>query len=441
MTRPKDLGDQYPSDDGDIAPVNPTLGFSELDDAMIAGKDFDFLPTQDFDPDHITQHEQTIYESSFSGKIIKEVTGGTEYPKIFKVRLDNGNTVDATMSSMTDDKEFDANKDVTCYKTAYGWILRGEIQYKQLSVNVYKQWLDQTITGDGKINMAESVTELGDDLSGRIKIKRTGLYLVTYNVDLPTKGKIHYGKAYGEDWQQGAGSTRPCWINIKECEADGTIINETPFDVFFDRLRNSPNDYDPEVYENDIIIWEYDLTGRPVCISDVFKSKLGDAKFGSWALADIPTGWHEADGTTPAGSKIGALLDFTGRGGRIPKHKSSGESIGDKVGYQWHGQTEEDGTANNHSDHSKTDVAACILPHVNHTHLLPLTDEITVNLYPGANIYAVNFNKTDIEDPTPLSHNPNTQEDDLPHDGPFNENKDTDNRQPSTVVHVIQRYK
>jgi hypothetical protein len=125
-------------------------------------------------------------------------------------------------------------------------------------------------------------------------------------------------------------------------------------------------DYDPDVYNGDVVAYQKDKAGDAVCMSPYLSSKIGDVRMGVWDLAEIPTGWNEADGSSKdqvaaAFGDVVTLADFTGDGGRFAKHLESPDTIREQGGEKNHGP----GADNNHADHDIDDVAAALADHTN----------------------------------------------------------------------------
>lgn len=66
------------------------------------------------------------------------------------------------------------------------------------------------------------------------------------------------------DWEENAGDPK---VSVKYCDADGSNVRGTAFDVYLPRRRTEAEDIDANAYEDDIIRWAYDYAGRPILVS------------------------------------------------------------------------------------------------------------------------------------------------------------------------------
>lgn len=126
------------------------------------------------------------------------------------------------------------------------------------------------------------------------------------------------------DWEENSGDPR-VWCKVSD--RDGTNVRGDGFWIALPRQRGASTDLDPSVYVGDVIKWEIDDEGTPVCSSPYLWSKIGDVKIR--VDITVPTGWNICDGSTQGAV---TLLDFTGDEGRVAKQRVSGESVGDQGG-------------------------------------------------------------------------------------------------------------
>ena len=113
------------------------------------------------------------------------------------------------------------------------------------------------------------------------------------------------------DWDLNAGSPK---VSVKTCTdyLGGTAVGAA-FDVYF--VPRAGN-YCPAVFAGDVLAVTWDAgQGRFVCDGpDGFDDALGTVKY-FWPSGEhctLGAGWHACDGSTPDGSKIGALPDTRG---------------------------------------------------------------------------------------------------------------------------------
>ncbi len=137
-----------------------------------------------------------------------------------------------------------------------------------------------------------------------------------------------YGKIQG-DWEENGGDPRAL---ARWCKRDGTGVSGDPFYIYYPRLREEATGYDPEVYEDDIVSWRYDVEGTRIG-EDTRWSKIGQVRVRDDRAS--AKGWHPCDGTVQHGFQ---LLDFRDdgeelqKGGRFMKQRVSPESVGDHGG-------------------------------------------------------------------------------------------------------------
>jgi hypothetical protein len=152
-----------------------------------------------------------------------------------------------------------------------------------------------------------------------------------------------YAKAQA-DWQENG--TYPYGYPRVSCKLYDYRTEGEYGDAFWVQLpRDRPgtpyldHGADPAVYEDDILQWEYDSAGVPVCASEyLHMQKIGDIRI-QGLPAIIPVGWNECDGSSQTGNKgTFNLVDFAttqqpvgGSGTQVaamPRHKSAAENIG-----------------------------------------------------------------------------------------------------------------
>lgn len=239
------------------------------------------------------------------------------------------------------------------------------------------------------------------------------------------------------DWAEGATSADQPKVSVKACTEDGTLLDgaEPAFNVLLPRRRDraaasaAESDYDPDIYSGDVITWHFDHDGNRVCSTPYLSSKVGDVRE-QVANTRIQAGWCEmiyaniaAHGTLDHGHRVAM-------GRETESAEDNENAAGDTGGYRWHGQTEEGGTANNHTDHSRGTIGA--------------VDEMSGTVYPntpsgvdsGGDTMPIGWGEFLESDSVGVGTN-----DVFPHDGPFNTNVDTDNRMPFIVLIKVQRYK
>ena len=126
-------------------------------------------------------------------------------------------------------------------------------------------------------------------------------------------------------WRTGTDSSPGTddYVTVKQCvDMDGSVQFGPAFNVYFHKRSGV---YDPAIfgpYTNyygtqraDVITYRWDYVQQQFfCTSpDAYDDQLGCVKF-FWGndIAGIGNGWNTCDGTTPGGTKIGALPDTRG---------------------------------------------------------------------------------------------------------------------------------
>lgn len=237
----------------------------------------------------------------------------------------------------------------------------------------------------------------------------------------PDDDGIVWAKAQS-DWEENSNDPR---VSVKlSDDRFGTTVTGAAFWVYLPRTRTESVGLDPSVYSGDVIAIEK-AHGSPVfteprihlCVTPYLSSKIGDLRMIK-ATAKIPTGWRQCDGT-------GGAWDFKHR---VPMGLDTGgesneDAPGDTGGFRWHGVDGPDEADNNHPDHPA------------HEHPALYTQIVTYDAG-GVTVWDGNSN-SDLDQRADNG----TDVDLRNHLGPFNSNKDTDNRMPFKVVVMIERYK
>lgn len=207
---------------------------------------------------------------------------------------------------------------------------------------------------------------------------------------------VDYDGGEGTDYEENAGDPR---VSVTRCNRDGTGAAGDSFYVYTPRLRGQAEDMDPSVYYGDVLSYELDVEGTPICTSNYMWCAIGDLKYRK--TDRIPMGWREVvgEGGTEWDAR-GRVLMARDEDGRDDENEA-----GDEGGYRWHGLTE-----NNHSDHIMENVQ------VDDEGLGELQEVHASRDWPA-------------------------ETDNYEHDGPFNGGYDTDNRMRYKVAILIERYK
>ena len=128
--RPRDFGDQYPSDADDVAPVSPTASLNEFDGPTIKSKEREIKTLYDFRSS--VEHEQSLSEPRFAyqGWIVQPVNVDS-IPQTYRVLTEAGHYVTAKFESMTYRERFDVGDSVTIIKSEEPdmWIITTRPQY------------------------------------------------------------------------------------------------------------------------------------------------------------------------------------------------------------------------------------------------------------------------------------------------------------------------
>lgn len=97
--RPLDYGDQNPSDIGDVAPVNPVLGYSEGNNFTSYRRKPRTRPDQQFVPDQKIKEPILIRRNSFTGIVLSRITAiDGSHPIQYKVLRQDGRVVTTNAS-------------------------------------------------------------------------------------------------------------------------------------------------------------------------------------------------------------------------------------------------------------------------------------------------------------------------------------------------------
>jgi len=187
---------------------------------------------------------------------------------------------------------------------------------------------------------------------------------------------------------------------------EGNVLSpETHITVNLPRRRISGQDFDPDIYEGDIIQIAYDSDYHAwYCTTPYLNSAIGDIKMCRDG-GRIPVGWTRCNGVTVDGYTPRDLrgrylmgLDDVGNG---PHGEADGTGVGNTGGYQWHG----------------------------HYHCVPHAMLESINNHPNhrtADVGAAAGDATDVTVVSEVEHSPDTP---------------TDNRGPFLVAFPIERYK
>ena len=253
----------------------------------------------------------------------------------------------------------------------------------------------------------------------------------------------HWAKAQSDWDENGAACAK---VEVKPCDADGTVEDDpvpSSFDVFLPRNRTKikGDDYDPDVYTLDIILWRYTEDGTRVCASTYLRSKIGDLRWQD-DTARIQTGWQLCNG---AAATVNALdspeaKDIRGRALIMyddddTAGDASENAVAKSLGFRWHGADGPDEADNNHPDHERMSVGA--------------PDQLSGVGYANTPSIDSNGDTTTIGWGEYLESEADVGKPDaFKHLGPFNENEedpavgqDTDNRAPRYTAALIRRYK
>ncbi len=253
------------------------------------------------------------------------------------------------------------------------------------------------------------------------------------------------------DWDENGGNPK---VEVKLSDDDGIVEDEAEaFDVFLPRNRDAENDYDPDVYEGDIIKWNTTFSGTVICTSTYLTSKIGDYRIQD-ATARIRTGWQLSNN---AGAGVNApdapaAKDFQGRvlmgfDADNAAGDDSESSVGDRGGFREHGDGTNDhdnhedtliaGAIENHDVHTVDDVALALDAH-DHTNNHVVGSGPNLDVVGGDEQIQPHDDHTHLGDPgNDLSHSEHVAKDgdnDIPH-------SESDNRMLFETVALIRRYK
>ena len=204
--------------------------------------------------------------------------------------------------------------------------------------------------------------------------------------------------------------------------------------------------------DTSIIEWAEAADGKKVIVSDIWDAPIDTTVWEAITVSNIRQGWKLCDGAN--GTRDLRHLFIMSVDPADEAGDGSENEIGDTGGFRWHGQTE-----NNHPDHTKVDVVATIDDHTPAEIVAAIEDHPAEAHFQN---HAVGSGDPDVEafDPdskiqahpnhplqahagtgglNDIPHAPNPGEDDLPHTGPFNALKDTDNRPRFYVLAARQR--
>ena len=134
----------------------------------------------------------------------------------------------------------------------------------------------------------------------------------------------------GSDWTE-TNDAMPYVNECKLCDEDGSNERGDAFRISLPRRRDYTLDFDPDVYEGDVIPWTFNAQGTPFCVGKYLNSNIGDIKIRNQKV-QIPKGWNLSDGSVQGAT---TLLDFDAdlpgpvpSLGRFPKQRAGAEAVG-----------------------------------------------------------------------------------------------------------------
>lgn len=148
-----------------------------------------------------------------------------------------------------------------------------------------------------------------------------------------------YAKAQA-DWADADYPNGPCTVSLKLCDRDGTNERGDAFTAKCDRDRNGLTaGADPAIYSGDVVRWNMNAEGHRVVVSEYLHMDKIKALRMQGRDDAIPTGWHEADGSSQTGAagtfnliKFNAdqqaVVGDASKYGALPMHKSSSFAVG-----------------------------------------------------------------------------------------------------------------
>ena len=195
----------------------------------------------------------------------------------------------------------------------------------------WEDWDDEEqVSGDENFAFKNSTYQLQVTNTTGATLQIGEKLIVQFNRDdyrwypIDTGGQLKHAKVQtGSDWTE----TNDALPYVDECklvDADGTNERGDAFRIYLPRRRDDLLDFDPDVYEGDVIPWMYNSEGTPICVGNFLNSKIGDTRIRNQKVT-IPTGWQLADGTN-------GTVDYTGDQGRTPKQRTGAEAVGDTGG-------------------------------------------------------------------------------------------------------------
>ena len=240
----------------------------------------------------------------------------------------------------------------------------------------------------------------------------------------PSRSSKFWMKAYS-DWVNGSGLD---YVIAQRSTSSGSIVDTTQLTVYLPAAGRN----DPAVYSGDIILCSYDSEDDIVC-DYTANDALYDIKIWHNSAA-LPDGWVDCHGqalsadkkvtstNAPDAEEAQCLINVTTYSGATTDEKT----IGNTLGYRWHGQTE-----NNHPQHP------------NHRHTIDATSlsSIAVTTPGDSSGLAINGTIPTFYYTAGVGNLAGETDDIRGHFGPFNSNQDTINIQPSLVTRFIFRYK
>ncbi len=268
-----------------------------------------------------------------------------------------------------------------------------------------------------------------------------------------------------KDWEENNGEPR---VSVKRSNDDGTNERGDAFFVALPRNRDVKNDFDPAVYKDDVIRWNLTNEGNIECKSTYLTSKIGDLKWQK-GTTRIETGWRLTDGEDEAWDVKGRVLMAYDPDDEA---EDGSETIpGSDVGFRKHGVTE-----NNHDTHTTEEVAAALDnhdPHADDDVAAAIADHTAVQVVGAIADHVLDNNHAETSAAAPfaagsdldlLSHSDLTHDaelfSDLQHVGAAGDNSlehsehagtgdpddnldhsDSDNRQPSRIAVLVERFK
>jgi hypothetical protein len=206
MARPRDWGDQFPSDINDQPPPSPTANFREGEAGNAPGtqKGKKLDPGLTFDPKVKPDLPQPqLGRDSFVGVILFETTTPFDSPRFYNVLLESGRVISAQVLNQTNYQQFRPSDPVVVIKgnAKDKWLLVGHQFWMDLPVtdvirHIDSNWFDNNL----RLPFTRVVFHIGEKpfdrrhaaggpdpiliLNDRILIDDPGIYEVTYHITL-----------------------------------------------------------------------------------------------------------------------------------------------------------------------------------------------------------------------------------------------------------------